>query len=166
MLETLSRDGEGPSKLLARAKSLILLNAVVQQTFTFQLAPSIIARDKRDDHDAAERQDGGQDRLRPGPGHVNPALQNAERIGLLDDVDHSDESDDSERTRTGGSAYRHALDDIADRPNYHWPHPIQFLEKPIKTASKHISPVLFSAVLAFIIGVSTRRLTSGQTLPV
>ncbi|EJF65242.1 hypothetical protein DICSQDRAFT_98906 [Dichomitus squalens LYAD-421 SS1] len=154
VLGAISRDGEGSSTLLRRAKSLILLNAVVQQTFTFQLVPGIIARDKPVDEDAVERQGGGQDRLRPGPGRINPALHNAERVGLLDDIDHHPEdSDDSERTRTG-DAYRHALDGIADRPDYHWPHRLQFLENPVKNVAKHVSPVLLSAVVAFIIGAT------------
>ena len=156
VLDTLSRSGESVSETLNRAKSLILLNAIVQQTFTFQLAPSIMARDdghKHDDDDDPE----SQDRLRPGPGRLTSVVQDSERVGLLHDHEY-DGSDNSDETRAGESVYARAIDDIADQPNIHWPRHIKFLEKPIKKACSSISPVLLGAIVALIIGVSATSL--------
>ena len=156
VLDTLSRSGESVSETLNRAKSLILLNAIVQQTFTFQLAPSIMARDdghKHDDDDDPE----SQDRLRPGPGRLTSVVQDSERVGLLHDHEY-DGSDNSEETRAGESVYARAIGDIADQPNIHWPRHIKFLEKPIKKACNSISPVLLGAIVALIFGVSATSL--------
>ena len=158
VLDTLSRSGESVSETLNRAKSLILLNAIVQQTFTFQLAPSIMARDdghKHDDDDDPE----SQDRLRPGPGRLASVVQDSERVGLLHDHEY-DGFDNLDETRAGESVYARAMDDIADRPNIHWPRQIKFLEKPIKKACSSISPVLLGAIVALIIGVSFASLHS------
>ena len=46
VLDTLSRRGENVAGTLQHAKGLVLLNAVLQETVTFQLAPGIIARDR------------------------------------------------------------------------------------------------------------------------
>ncbi|RPD78075.1 hypothetical protein L226DRAFT_550966 [Lentinus tigrinus ALCF2SS1-7] len=150
VLDTLSQDGESVSKTLDRAKSLILLNAIVQQTFTFQLAPTIMARDDGQKHDDDPE---SQDRLRPGPGRLTSVVQDSERVGLLHDNDY-DGSEGSDETRAGESAYPRAVDDIADKPDIHWPERIKFLEKPLKKACNSISPVLLGAIIALIIGIT------------
>ncbi|OSD06687.1 hypothetical protein PYCCODRAFT_1449540 [Trametes coccinea BRFM310] len=148
VLDTLSQPGESISKTLDRAKSLILLNAIVQQTFTFQFTPSIMRRDdgnhKADDPES-------QDTLRPGPGRLTSVVQDQERVGLLDDHEH--DSDDSERTRAV-EGYRHALDDIADQPDIHWPERLRPLEKPLKTIWSHMSPPLIGAMIALVVGIT------------
>ncbi|KAH9859036.1 auxin efflux carrier [Lenzites betulinus] len=144
VLDTLSQPGEAVGDTLARAKSLILLNAIVQQTITFQFTPSIMARDgdphKDDDPEA-------QDMLRPGPGRLTTVVQDQERVGLLEDHDH-----DSGDADVGG--YGGALDDIADQPNVHWPKRIQPLEKPLKKVWSYMSPPLIGAIIALIIGIT------------
>ncbi|KAI0661370.1 auxin efflux carrier [Cubamyces menziesii] len=147
VLDTLSQSGESTSETLDRAKSLILLNAIVQQTFTFQFTPSIMARD---DSNPKDQDPESQNRLRPGPGRLIPIVQDQERVGLLDDTDH--DSDDSERTTAEG--YRHALDDIADQPNIRWPERLRPLEKPLKKVWTGMSPPLIGAILALIIGIT------------
>ncbi|KAI0769451.1 auxin efflux carrier [Trametes elegans] len=146
VLDTLSQPGESVSKTLDRAKSLILLNAIIQQTFTFQFTPSIMQRD--DGHKHADSDPESQDRLRPGPGRLTPVVQDQERVGLLDDHDH--DSGDTERTGTG---YSHALDDIADRPDIHWPERLRPLEKPLKKVWSGMSPPLIGAIIALVIGI-------------
>ncbi|KAI0745662.1 auxin efflux carrier [Earliella scabrosa] len=163
VLDTLSESGEPVAKTLGRAKSLVLLNAVVQQSLTFQLAPSIMARDdddargKDDDDDDLE----SQDRLRPGPGRMTSVAQDPERVGLLHDHDHDrecddddEQSDDSEETRAEQSLGRQALDDIADRPDIHWPERLRVLERPLKKTVSSISPPLLGAILALVIGIT------------
>ncbi|EIW63550.1 uncharacterized protein TRAVEDRAFT_17854 [Trametes versicolor FP-101664 SS1] len=144
VLDTLSRPGENVSATLARAKSLILLNAIVQQTITFQFTPSIMERDS--DH-SKDNDTERQDRLRPGPGRLTTVVQDQERVGLLDDHEH-----DSDDARAEG--YSGALSDIADQPNVHWPHRIRFLEKPLKTIWAGMSPPLIGAILALVIGIT------------
>ncbi|RDX55205.1 hypothetical protein OH76DRAFT_1340057 [Lentinus brumalis] len=147
VLDVLSKDGESISATLSRAKSLILLNAIVQQTFTFQLAPGIMARDEghKDDEDPES-----QDTLRPGPGRLTSVVQDSERVGLLHDCDDPD----SEETRAGESAYTRAVGDIIDQPDIHWPERLKFLEKPVNKACSFVSPVLLGAIIALIIGIT------------
>ena len=156
VLDTLSEEGEPVAKTLGRAKSLVLLNAVVQQSLTFQLAPSIMARDDDDGHSKDDDPE-SQDRLRPGPGRMTSVAQDPERVGLLHDHEHEDDderSDDSEETRAEQSLGRQALDDIADRPDIHWPERLRVLERPLKKTVSSISPPLLGAILALVIGVS------------
>ncbi|KAI0369711.1 hypothetical protein BV20DRAFT_967713 [Pilatotrama ljubarskyi] len=144
VLDTLSQQGESVSETLDRAKSLILLNAIVQQTFTFQFTPGIMRRD-----DGQRKQDDPEDRLQPGPGRLTSVVQDQERVGLLDDHEH--DSDDSEETRANG--YRNALDDIADQPDVHWPERLRPLEKPLKKFWSYMSPPLIGAIIALIFGM-------------
>lgn len=150
VLDLLSKDGESVSATLDRAKSLILLNAIVQQTFTFQLAPGIMARD--DGHKDDEDPESQEDRLRPGPGRLTSIVQDSERVGLLHD--HEYDGSDSDETRAGDGAYTRAVGDIADQPDIHWPERLKFLKKPVKKACSYVSPVLLGAIIALIIGVS------------
>ncbi|KAI0355678.1 hypothetical protein OH77DRAFT_1424621 [Trametes cingulata] len=145
VLDTLSQQGESTSETLDRAKSLILLNAIVQQTFTFQFTPSIMQRDDGRRKDDPEE----QDRLQPGPGRLTSVVQDQERVGLLDDHEH--DSEDSEETRTNG--YGDALENIADQPNIHWPERLRPLEKPLKKAWSYMSPPLIGAIIALILGI-------------
>ncbi|KAI0630152.1 auxin efflux carrier [Trametes polyzona] len=148
VLDTLSQSGESVSDTLDRAKSLILLNAIVQQTFTFQVTPRIMERD--DGHNKDDDPE-SQDTLRPGPGRLTSVVQDQERVGLLEDHDH--DSSDTEATRAG-DGYRNALADITDRPDIHWPRRLRILEKPLKTIWSDMSPPLIGAILALIIGIT------------
>lgn len=161
VLDTLSQRGESVKDTLERAKSLILLNAIVQQIFTFQLAPSIMARDDRHKH--SEDGPDSQDRLRPGPGRLTSIVQDPERVGLLhDEYDDEDENgeEDAELTRAercrGG---RQAVEDIADHPDVHWPERLRLIEKPVKKIVSLISPPLSGAIIALVIGVSRKYLS-------
>ncbi|KAI8972186.1 auxin efflux carrier [Trametes punicea] len=148
VLDTLAQPGESVSETLDRAKSLILLNAIVQQCFTFQFTPSIM---RLDDSRRKDQDPESQNTLRPGPGRLTSVVQDQERVGLLDDHEH--DSDDSDRTRAEGE-YRHALDEIADQPDIHWPHRLRPLEKPLKKAWSYMSPPLIGAIIALIIGIT------------
>ncbi|KAI0821657.1 auxin efflux carrier [Trametes gibbosa] len=150
VLDTLSQPGEAVGATLGRAKSLILLNAIVQQTFTFQVTPSIMARDSdphKDDDDLEE-----QDRLRPGPGRLTAVVQDHERVGLLEDHEHGSDDASAEDRSEGG--YGGALNSIADRPNIHWPKRIQPLEKPLNKLWSYMSPPLIGATIALVIGIT------------
>ncbi|KAI0644668.1 auxin efflux carrier [Trametes meyenii] len=154
VLDALARPGEAPRAALGRAKSLVLLNAIVQQTFTFQVTPGIMARDGRqaqdDEEEEEEEEEESRDALRPGPGRLTAVVQDQERVGLLDD--HDCDSYDSEQRRAG-AGYRHALDDIVDRPDVHWPERLRPLERPLKKVWSSTSPPLIGAVVALIIGI-------------
>lgn len=154
VLDSLARPGEDIARTLQRAKSFVLLNAVVQQVITFQLAPRILSFDR-----AQNKDDARPDRLRPGKGRLSSAVQDPERVGLL----HDDDEEDARGQREG---YHHAMDDIADTPDVHWPHFISALEKPVKWVLSQISPPLIGAIIAFTIGVSHSALSvCTQTIP-
>ncbi|KAM5531279.1 hypothetical protein V8D89_015080 [Ganoderma adspersum] len=169
VLDTLSRRGENVAGTLRRAKGLVLLNAVVQETVTFQLAPGIIARDRapakphhghRHDTEgqvgadsAGERE---RQRLRPDPRRVPSDLRDPGHVGWLEeDEDVVQGQGDSRPTSENGSTHRHALDDIADHrgPGRYCPRPLRFLERPTEVFHHYVSPPLLGAVLALIIGI-------------
>ncbi|KAI0674848.1 auxin efflux carrier [Trametes maxima] len=147
VLDTLAQPGEPVRAALGRAKSLVLLNVIVQQTFTFQVTPGIMAQDE---HQAKDDDEERQDRLRPGPGRLTAVVQDQERVGLLDD--HDGDSYDSEQRRAG-AGYRHALDDIADQPDVHWPERLRPLKEPLEKVWSSMSPPLIGAILALVIGI-------------
>ncbi|PCH40600.1 hypothetical protein WOLCODRAFT_88752 [Wolfiporia cocos MD-104 SS10] len=107
VLEQLSGSGESMKQAMNRAKSLLLLNAIVQQVFTFQLAPSV---------DPAQ-----MNILRPGPGRILPIVQDEEHVGLLDNYDGAADSANADGDMRG------ALDAIVDTPDVHWPAAIAVL---------------------------------------
>ncbi|KAI0779556.1 auxin efflux carrier [Fomes fomentarius] len=131
VLDTLSQRGESPRDTLGRAKSLILLNAIVQQVFTFQ-------------HGARRRAQA--DRLRPGPGRLTSIVQDPERVGLLHDNGHDVDDENGEDSEQ-------ALEDIADQSDVHWPERLRLLEKPVKKTVSLISPPLLGAIIALVIGI-------------
>ncbi|EED78394.1 predicted protein [Postia placenta Mad-698-R] len=141
VLELLARDGDTVKQTLHRGRSLLLLNAIVQQVFTLQLAPSVLARD--DGHHKADRQ--RSNILRPGPGRLLPIVQDEERVGLLDDPDTEAE----QRPEVLGDA----LDPIVDAPDVHWPQSIAAFEKPVKKVWSYMSPPLIGAIIAFAFGM-------------
>lgn len=156
VLSQFSSGDEDADKLLKRAQSLILLNVVVQQTFTFQTGPWLIRQDAKADGKRLDEEDAPA-RLTPSsPGmhasNINPIVQDSERIGLLSDQDGR-----SYGTQEGreGTNYSHAVEPIADHPDIHWPHAIAFLEKPMKKTWKVMSPPLLGAIVALFIGVRT-----------
>jgi auxin efflux carrier family protein len=167
VLQQFSNGDEDSDKLLTRAQSLILLNVVVQQTLTFQIAPWLIKKDakaegKRLDED--EDIENAPPRLTPSsPGahtsNINPIVQDRERVGLLEDHDGRNYG-----TREGrdGTSYSRAMEPIADQPDVHWPHSIQFLEKPIKKTWGMMSPPLIGAIIALLLGVCMRLHTFGH----
>ncbi|KAH9946974.1 hypothetical protein B0H21DRAFT_692743 [Amylocystis lapponica] len=144
VLDSLSADGEDVFATLSRAKSLLLLNAIVQQTVTFQIAPSILALD--DGKHAKDNDPANANRLRPGPGRLPSVVQNPERVGLLHAQDG--ESDGTEDALSG------ALLPIADTPDLHWPSKISLLEKPLKALWGYMSPPLIGAIIALVLGIT------------
>jgi predicted permease len=138
VLDTLKRPGESTSAVLARAQSLVLLNVVVQQTFTFASGPSILAGDKDGD--------GPSDRLLPGPAPgARPSVQDVEHVGLLHDHDGEDEED----------AYRfqRPIRALQDTPDLHWPHRLRLLEKPAKAVAQFVNPPVVGAAVAVLLGM-------------
>lgn len=171
VLDTVSRVGESVAETLQRAKGLILLNAVVQETVTFQLAPGIIARDgpcnkPRHGHDPERQLDRGErqrQRVRPDPRCVPSELRDPAYVGSLDDGD----DERPERIGEEGSMYRHALDDLADQqgPGCYCPRSLRFLERPTKVFHHYVSPPLMGAVLALIVGVSLMSSALSHSAP-
>ncbi|KAI0069451.1 hypothetical protein K474DRAFT_1564825, partial [Panus rudis PR-1116 ss-1] len=151
VLEDLSAPGESVSETLDRAKSLILLNVVVQQTFTYQFAPAILRRDKRKKNNDEEEEGDGVSRLAPAGEsrqHLPPIVQDMERVGLLQDQDTR-----SYGTNRQGQEYSSALNPIADQLDVHWPRRIAFAEKPIKKMFNWMSPPLIGAIIALLLGI-------------
>lgn len=165
VLDQFSNDGEDTSKILKHAQSLILLNVVVQQTLTFQIAPWLMKQDRKaegKDVDSDGDVENGLTATSPGAhaANINPIVQNSEHVGLLSDQDGRSYGTQGQE----GSDYTHAMDPIADQPDIHWPKPIAFLEKPAKKTWKAISPPLLGAIIALIIGVSASLLRIGRML--
>ncbi|OBZ68028.1 putative transporter C5D6.04 [Grifola frondosa] len=146
VLDALARPGEDASATLSRAKPLILLNAIVQQIFTFQLAPGVIALDDGHRKDSNPE---NANRLRPGPGTLTSVVQDPERVGLLHDHGSDDQPGGSRREH-----YTDALNLIKDAPNVHWPFCLSALEKPLKTLWSYISAPLIGGIIAFVIGMT------------
>ncbi|PCH43453.1 hypothetical protein WOLCODRAFT_90292 [Wolfiporia cocos MD-104 SS10] len=143
VLEQLAGSGESMKQTMNRAKSLLLLNAIVQQVFTLQLAPSVLALD-----DGKNKVDPAHiNRLRPGPGRILPIVQDEEHVGLLDSYDAAVDSADADGDMQG------ALDAIVDTPDAHWPAAIAVLEKPLKKVWSQMSAPLVGAIIAFILGM-------------
>ena len=164
VLDQFANDGESTDKLLARAQSLILLNVVVQQTITFQIAPALLKRDRKTQEDGEDEDvENSPETLEPGtPGkhgaNINPIVQDRERVGLLEDQDGRDYG-----TR-GPADYTKAVLPISDEPDIHWPQAIGFLEKPVKKVAGGMSPPLIGAIVALIVGVRSNILQSKLVL--
>lgn len=161
VLDQFSNDGESSARLLSRAQSLILLNVVVQQTITFQVAPWLLKHDRKAE---GKPIDEDEEDVEHGPAtlapeatnkhcaNLNLLVQNSEQIGLLADHDGRDYGTSRERESV---EYTQAMEPIADQPDIRWPKSLGFLERPIKRTSHAMSPPLIGAVIALIIGVST-----------
>lgn len=153
VLEALSNDGESPSKTLARAKSLILLNVVIQQTITFQVAPSLLERDVQPDEVAGDDAESGTSSTLTPAGkhasHITPIIQDTERVGLLQDHDARSYGAHEEQ----GPSFPDALKPIANQPDIHWPGRLLFLKKPLERVAFSMSPALIGAIVALFIGV-------------
>ncbi|KAJ3557263.1 hypothetical protein NM688_g1565 [Phlebia brevispora] len=155
VLELLGADGESVSQTLHRAKSLILLNVVVQQAFTFQTAPSLLERDatKRARRDSAgDAEAGATDELSPAAKHASniaPIVQDSEHVGLLQDNDARSYGSSSQAEPD----YPSALEPIAEEPDIHWPRSIGIFEKPLKKIAMTMSPPLIGAIIGLILGI-------------
>lgn len=167
VLEALSNDGESPSQTLSRAKSLILLNVVIQQTITFQVAPSLLERDvQRDEGDGGAEDDaesGTSSTLTPSgkhASHIAPIIQDTEHVGLLQDHDTRSYGTSEEQ----GPSFPDALKPIANKPDIHWPEKLLFLKKPLERVVFSMSPALIGALVALFIGVSADHRRKCQIL--
>ncbi|KAH8083748.1 hypothetical protein BXZ70DRAFT_900584 [Cristinia sonorae] len=149
VLDELSGPGETVSETLDRAKSLLLLNVIVQQTLTFQLAPSVLERDKHSRNGGQGDEEYGPSRLTPGTGpqRLPAVVQDTERVGLLQEHrSYGTVEDDPAR-------YALALEPISDQPDIHWPQKLRFAEKPLKRLYNSMSPPLIGAVIALFLGM-------------
>ena len=140
-------DQTASSGILSRARSLILLNVVVQQTLTFQVAPSILRRDVGSGKSIEE---GGPSSLTPAESaqhasRINPLVQDPERVGLLQDVGGS----------SYGSTASHVLEPVAHRSPPRLPRALERLAKSLSKVLSVISAPLAGAIIALIIGVRT-----------
>lgn len=160
VLKYLAGDAEAVSKTLHRAKSLILLNVVIQQTITFQIAPSILRRDAGLDGKGRDDAEGGTSRTltpadpRDHAGGLAPIVQNTERVGLLQDTSGTLYGALGDRD-VEDVEYHTALKSIADAPDIdvRWPKSIGILEKPVKRLWATMSPPLIAAIIGLVIGV-------------
>ncbi|THH30806.1 hypothetical protein EUX98_g3379 [Antrodiella citrinella] len=150
VLEELSAPGESVSDTLSRAKSLLLLNVIVQQAITFQSAPFVLNHDKKTkDDDERDEEDGSRpSRLAPGTGsHLPVAVQDMEHVGLLQEH----RSYGTMQDETAGVA--DALGPIANQPDVHWPTRLRFAERPLKKVGSSMSPPLIAAIIALLVGI-------------
>jgi predicted permease len=147
VLDTLKRPGESTPTTLSRAKSLILLNVVVQQVFTFAVGPSILTHDQSQSN-SKPRSD--SDVLLPGPGGYTLS-QDEERVGLLDDVEGGTE-DEEAVSRLAHDAHV-AVGKITDVPDIHWPERLAFLRKPLRKLVSFLNPPVIGGLIALVLGM-------------
>jgi predicted permease len=141
VLDELKRPGESTSAVLDRAKSLILLNVVVQQAFTFAAGPSILTGGQHDEDD---------DRLLPGPRRGGATIQDTEHVGLLHD--HS-----GDEATYGATADPHRFErplrQLEDQPDMRWPEKLRFLQAPVTKVASFLEPPVVGAIIAVIFGM-------------
>ncbi|KAF7968108.1 hypothetical protein HWV62_31967 [Athelia sp. TMB] len=157
-------DMEG-SNTLQRARTIVLLNSIVQEIITFALGPRLLAMDST----KPSRPDTPDDALRPGavPHALGlPTVQDHEHVGLLDDISDDGEEDDEERNIHGAadrlaSAAPHAVPAKAAR--------VLGIERagksaPARLVKKHsakvwsaakawMNPALVGGIVALILGI-------------
>ncbi|EJD41824.1 hypothetical protein AURDEDRAFT_68207 [Auricularia subglabra TFB-10046 SS5] len=125
VLDTL-QGGTSRSKTLDRAKSLILLNVVVQQCVMFVAGPGILSDD-------AAKQKKRKSHL--------PTIQDRKNVGLLD-ADSDDE--DEQRSLL---APLDALENVPDLPHWHLPPSLDWLRK----LGIFVNPPIVGALIALCI---------------
>ena len=147
--------GESVNKILDRAKSLILLNAVVQQTLTFQFAPAVLRLDKNSSNGK-----GSCERSRPvvhesDSRDLPDVIQDTERVGLLHDCEHSSYGGREEREE-----FPSALNPIADQPDIQWPLWLLPSQRIVEKVYGWMSAPLIGAIIAILFGVNIFLLLS------
>jgi predicted permease len=140
VLDEFKKPGESTSAVLDRAKSLILLNVVVQQAFTFAAGPSILTRGQ--DHE-------DHDRLLPGPHHGRPTIQDTEHVGLL----HNHDGEDGYGATADPHRFEGPLRQLENQPDLHWPTKIRFMQKPVEKVASFMEPPVVGAIIALILGM-------------
>jgi auxin efflux carrier family protein len=126
---------------LERAKSLILLNVIIQQAFTFTAGPSILTNGQDKDD---------RDRLLPGPGRGQPTIQDTEHVGLL--LDH-DSDDDGYGATADPYRFERPLRRLENEPDLRWPEKLQFLQKPAEKVASILNPPVVGAIIAVLLGM-------------
>ncbi|KAK7692584.1 hypothetical protein QCA50_004214 [Cerrena zonata] len=146
VFEDLSAHGESTSDTLERAKSLILLNAIVQQSFTYQTAPQILKLDKptRSNPNDSDEENPAANLAPETVHHLPSIIQDRERVGLLDSSEHPSYG-------TTNEEYTEALHPILDQPDVHWPNRFK---RPLSRVTNWFSPPLMGAIVAIIIGIT------------
>lgn len=150
VLDVLSAPGEAVSDTVHRAKSFLLLNAIVQQVVTLQSAPFLLKRD-RTKNNTRDDQENGASHLTPGssPHHLPSVVQDREHVGLLQEHRSYGAVEDDYSPH-----FTEALGPIADQPDIHWPRRVRFAEAPLKWIYESASPPLIAAIIALLLGVS------------
>ncbi|EPQ54205.1 hypothetical protein GLOTRDRAFT_44443 [Gloeophyllum trabeum ATCC 11539] len=152
VLDSLKKEGESVSTTLDRAKSIVLLNSIIQQMVTFGLGPMVFRIDK-----ARAKKDGGDDDpegLRPGrQPHGYPTVQDREHVGLLHDYDGDDQDADD---YTGPL---HRLEDVPNMELYSRLPPrmrkaVDAVSKPLNKVLAVFNPPLIGGIVALIIGIT------------
>lgn len=133
------------SSILSRARSLILLNVIIQQTLTFQVAPFILRKDAA----GKSIEESGPSSLTPAvpiqhASHINPLVQDPERVGLLQDTSGP----------SYGSAVSPVLDPVADSSPPRLPRTLERIAKPLTKVLSVISAPLSGAIIALVIGIT------------
>lgn len=136
VIDALKQPGEDAGGTLRRAQTYVLLNAVVQQTFTFQLGPAIISRDRqRKNNSDRERSEGELGIARDSERAQLLHTRDAQSYGTLQD-------------------YPNALRPLEDIPRVQRPAVIRRLVNMFKLAMSYLSPPLIGALIALFLGVS------------
>ncbi|KAI0812764.1 membrane transport protein-domain-containing protein [Irpex lacteus] len=151
ILNVLGSPGEDSSKLLDRGKSYILLNVVIQQSITFQIAPAVLKLDDGKHQDEEQGPASLTPAVRKPAGRLNPVVQDRERVGLLQNYDGISYGGRGQGEEEGD--FPAALAAIEDQPDIHWPRSIGVLEKPVKATLDWMSAPLIGAVIALLLGI-------------
>ncbi|KAI0793207.1 auxin efflux carrier [Abortiporus biennis] len=156
LFSELSSEGESVADTLDRAKSLILLNAIVQQTLTFQFAPSVLRQDRAGSSKNGKARDVEDVTPKLVPESTSTVqrvpviIQDSEHVGLLQDTDNRNYG---ASCSTEYDEYSNALQGMEEIPNIHWPRKVEFMRAPIVATLDWMSPPLIGAIIALIIGI-------------
>ncbi|KZT29815.1 hypothetical protein NEOLEDRAFT_1127679 [Neolentinus lepideus HHB14362 ss-1] len=147
VLKALSKEGESTSETLSRAKSIVLLNSIIQQMVTFGLGPMLFKMDT----DKKDGDDDDPEDLRPWRRPSAYTVQDREHVGLLHDYD-GDYGEDN---------YTEPLHRLENVPNMdlHSRLPsglsqaVKVASKLAKKISSFLNPPLVGGIVALIVGI-------------
>jgi len=148
VLKALSKEGESTSETLSRAKSIVLLNSIIQQMVTFGLGPMLFKMDT----DKKDGDDDDPEDLRPGRRPSAYTVQDREHVGLLHDYDGDYGGEDD---------YTEPLHRLENVPNMNLhsrlpsglSHALKVASKLAKKISSFLNPPLVGGIVALIVGI-------------